>query len=51
MRGLLRGWVPAVAVVDEFGGEDAGDGEGELGSSVVGTAVGVASELPEVRQP
>ncbi len=43
--------LPSVAVVDEFDGDDEGDGEGELGESVLGAAVGVAAELSVVGQP
>ena len=42
---------PAVSPVDEFGCEQQGDGQRELGESVLGSAVGVAAQLPEVRQP
>ena len=34
-----------------LGGEQQGDREGELGESVLWPAVGVAAQLPEVRQP
>ncbi len=43
--------LPAVVVVDEFEGDDQGDGEGELGLAVLGSAVGVASELPVAGEP
>ena len=43
--------LPAVAVVDEFEGDDQGDGEGELGEAVLGFSVGVSSQLPVVGQP
>ena len=36
---------PAVAPVDEFGGDEDRDGEGELGQAVDGAAVGVAAEF------
>jgi len=38
-----------VGLFDEFDNEDHGDGEGELGESVFGVAVGVSAELTEVR--
>ena len=40
--------LPLVAVVDEFDGDDQGDGECELGEPVFGSAVGVAAQLSEV---
>ena len=43
--------LPAVAVVDEFEGDDQGDGEGELGEAVLGFSVGVSSKLAVVGQP
>ena len=43
--------LPAVAVVDEFVGDDEGDGEGELGEAVLGSPVGVSSQFPVVGQP
>ncbi len=43
--------LPAVAVVDEFDGDDEGDGEGELGEAVLGFSVGVSSQLAVVGQP
>ena len=43
--------LPAVAVVDEFEGDDQGDGEGELGEAVLGFSVGVSSQLAVVGQP
>ncbi len=43
--------LPAVAVVDEFDGDDEGDGEGELGEAVLGFSVGVSSHLAVVGQP
>ncbi len=43
--------MPSVAVVDEFDGDDQGDGESELGEAVRGFSVGVAAELPVVGQP
>lgn len=42
---------PAVGPFDELHGEDRGDGQRELGESLVDVAVGVAAELTEVRQP
>jgi hypothetical protein len=45
------GWAPAVSPVDELGGEEQGDGEADLGKAVPDGSVGVAAELPEVRQP
>ena len=47
--GRWLGGVPAVAPVDEFGADQQGDGEGELGESVLGAPVGVAAESAEVR--
>lgn len=44
-------WLPSVAVVDEFDDDDERDGEGELGESVLGFAVGVASDLAVVGEP
>ncbi len=41
----------AVAVVDEFDGDDQGDGEGDLGEAVAGFSVGVAAQLAVVGQP
>ena len=46
LRGSADRWLlglPSVAVVDEFGGDDEGGGEGELGGAVLGSAVGVSS--------
>ena len=46
LRALVERWsvgLPSVSVVDEFEGDDQGDGEGELGEAVLGSAVGVAS--------
>ena len=43
-------WLPAVAVVDEFGGDDRRDCEGELGEAVLGSAVGVVAQLSVVGQ-
>ena len=46
MRGLLRGWVPAVAVVDEFAVRMQAMAIWALSG---GAVVGVAAELSEVR--
>ena len=43
--------VVSVPPVDEFGGDQYGDGEAQGGVAAVGSAVGVAAELPVVRQP
>lgn len=50
--GADRSWlrVPAVLVLDELTVSNFGDGETELGFSMVFVAVCVAAELPEVRQ-
>ncbi|MCY4517234.1 MAG: hypothetical protein OXB99_08360 [Acidimicrobiaceae bacterium] len=44
--------MPAVAAVDELGGDDQHDdgGEGELGEAVLGSAVGVVARLSAVGQ-